>query len=52
MGRFANDDDSDLKDTTLWNNRLTDGAKVVSPMHWARYTPEKHYFSASSAHFC
>jgi hypothetical protein len=34
------------------DNRLIDGGKVVSPTHWPRSTPEKHYFSASGAHFC
>jgi hypothetical protein len=31
--------------------QLTDGDKVVSPTHWPRSTPQKHYFSASSTHF-
>jgi hypothetical protein len=34
------------------DNWLTDGGKVVSPMHWPRFTLEKHYFSASGTHFC
>jgi hypothetical protein len=29
------------------DGRLTDGGKVVSPMYRPRYTPQKHYFSAS-----
>jgi hypothetical protein len=31
---------------------LTDGDKVVSPTHRPRYTPQKHYFSASGNYFC
>jgi hypothetical protein len=34
------------------DNRLTDGGKVVSPAHRPHYTPQKHYFSSSDAHFC
>jgi hypothetical protein len=34
------------------DNRLTDGGKVVSPMHRQSYTPQKHYFSASGTNFC
>jgi hypothetical protein len=26
------------------DNRLTDGSKVVSPMHRPRSTPQKHYY--------
>jgi hypothetical protein len=33
-------------------NRLIDGGKIVSPTHRPRYTPQKHYFSASVTHFC
>jgi hypothetical protein len=29
------------------DNRLTDGGKVVSPMHPPHFTPEKHYFYVS-----
>jgi hypothetical protein len=32
--------------------RLTAGGKVVSPTHRPRYTPQKHYFSASGTHLC
>jgi hypothetical protein len=45
----------DIKDPTLsrpLDNRLTDGVKVVSPTHRPHVTPQKHYFSASCAHFC
>jgi hypothetical protein len=35
------------------DNRLTDGGKVVSPMHPPHFTPQKHYyFNVSSIHFC
>jgi hypothetical protein len=34
------------------DNWLTDGSKVVSPMHWSHSTPQKHYFSTSGTHFC
>jgi hypothetical protein len=34
------------------DNQLTDGSKVVSPTHRPRFIPQKHYFSASSTHFC
>jgi hypothetical protein len=34
------------------DNQLTDGGKIVSPAHWPRSTPQKHYFSASGTHFC
>jgi hypothetical protein len=34
------------------DNRLTDGGKVISPTHRPRSTPQKHYFSTSSIHFC
>jgi hypothetical protein len=34
------------------DNRLTDGCKVVSPMHRPRSPPQRHYFSASGTHFC
>jgi hypothetical protein len=31
----------------------TDGGKVVSPMHWPHFTPQKHYnFYVSGTHFC
>jgi hypothetical protein len=30
----------------------TDGGKVVSPTLRSRSTPQKHYSSASGAHFC
>jgi hypothetical protein len=33
-------------------NRLTDGGKVVNPIHRLRSTPQKKYFSASGTHFC
>jgi hypothetical protein len=32
--------------------RVTDGSKVVSPTHRPRFTPYKHYFSASDTHLC
>jgi hypothetical protein len=25
-------------------NRLTHGGKIVSPTHWPRFIPQKHYF--------
>jgi hypothetical protein len=35
------------------DNRLTDGGKVVSPMHPPHFTPQEHYyFSDSDTHFC
>jgi hypothetical protein len=34
------------------HSRLTDGGKVVSPTRRLRSTPQKHYSSASGAHFC
>jgi hypothetical protein len=34
------------------DNRLTDGGKVVSLTRRPCPTPQKHYFSASDAHFC
>jgi hypothetical protein len=35
------------------DNQLTDGGKVVSPMHQPRFTPQKHYyFSAPGTRFC
>jgi hypothetical protein len=35
------------------DNRLTDGGKVVSPMHPPHITPQKHYyFYVSGTHFC
>jgi hypothetical protein len=34
------------------DNLLTGGGKVVSPMLRQRFTPQKHYLSASSNHFC
>jgi hypothetical protein len=35
------------------DNPQTDGSKVVSPMHWPQFTPQKHYyFSVSGTHFC
>jgi hypothetical protein len=43
----------DVKDPTLLDNLLTDGSKVVNPMHQLLFTPQKHYyFSASGTHFC
>jgi hypothetical protein len=33
------------------DSRLTDGGKVVSLTQRPRYTPQKHYFSASGNHF-
>jgi hypothetical protein len=32
------------------DNRLTDGSKVVSPMHPPHFTPQKHYFYVSGTH--
>jgi hypothetical protein len=34
------------------DNRLTDGGKVVSPMHPPHFTPQKRYLSISGTHFC
>jgi hypothetical protein len=35
------------------DNRLTDGGKVISPMHPPHFTPQKHYyFNVSGTHFC
>jgi hypothetical protein len=35
------------------DSQLTDGGKVVSPMHWLHFTPLKHYyFYVSGTHFC
>jgi hypothetical protein len=34
------------------DNRLTDGGKVVSPVHPPHFTPQKHYFYVSGAYFC
>jgi hypothetical protein len=35
------------------DSRLTDGGKVVSPMHRPYFTPQKHYyFYVSDTHFC
>jgi hypothetical protein len=34
------------------DNQLTDGSKVVSPMHRPHFTTQKYYFSASGTHFC
>jgi hypothetical protein len=34
------------------DNRLTDGGKVVSPMHRPCSTSQKHYFSGSGTRFC
>jgi hypothetical protein len=42
----------DVEDPTLLDNQLTDGGKVVSPMHRPRSTPQKHYLYASGTHFC
>jgi hypothetical protein len=36
---------------TLYN-QLTDGGKVVSPTHWPRSTPQKHYTAASGTNLC
>jgi hypothetical protein len=33
------------------DSRLTDGGEVVSPTHWPRSTPQKHYCSVSDTHF-
>jgi hypothetical protein len=33
------------------DNRLTDGGKVVSPLHRPRSTPQKHYLYAFGTHF-
>jgi hypothetical protein len=41
-----------LKNPHCLVSRLTDGGKVVSPKHRPRSTPQKHYFSVSSTHFC
>jgi hypothetical protein len=39
--------------TTGLDNRLTDGGKVISPMHPPHFTPQKHYyFNVSGTHFC
>jgi hypothetical protein len=27
------------------------GRRVVGPMHWLHFTPQKHYFSATGTHF-
>jgi hypothetical protein len=40
-----------LRSPRCLDNQLTDGGKVVSPRHWSRSTPQKHYFSVSSTHF-
>jgi hypothetical protein len=34
------------------DNKLTNGGKILSPTHRPRFTPQKHYFSASGIHFC
>jgi hypothetical protein len=34
------------------DSRLTGGGKVVSPTHFPRSTPQKHYLSVSGSHFC
>jgi hypothetical protein len=35
------------------DNRLTDGGKVVSPMHPPHFTLQEHYhFHVSGTHFC
>jgi hypothetical protein len=34
------------------DSRLTIGGEVVNPTHRPRSTLQKHYFSASGAHFC
>jgi hypothetical protein len=34
------------------DNQLTDGGKVVSPMHRPRSTPQKNHFSASGTNIC
>jgi hypothetical protein len=31
---------------------VTDGGKIVSPAYRPRFTPQKHYFSASGTQFC
>jgi hypothetical protein len=41
-----------LRSPPCLDSRLTDGGKVVSPTHRRRFTPQKHYFSASGTHFC
>jgi hypothetical protein len=41
-----------LKIPHCLDSRLTDGGKVVSPLHRPRSTPHKHYFSVSDTHFC
>jgi hypothetical protein len=33
------------------DNWFTDGGKIVSPTQRPRFTPQKHYFSASGTHF-
>jgi hypothetical protein len=38
--------------TGCGGNWLTDGSKVVSPVHWQCSTPQEHYFSYSGVHFC
>jgi hypothetical protein len=40
----------DVKDLTLLGNGLTDGSKVVRPVHRSRFTPQKH-FSDFDTHF-
>jgi hypothetical protein len=34
------------------DNRLTDRGKVFNPTHQLRFTPQKHYLSASDIHVC
>jgi hypothetical protein len=34
------------------DSQLTDGSKVVSPVHRPRSSPQKHYFFAFCIHFC
>jgi hypothetical protein len=42
----------DALDRPGLDNPLTDRAKVVSPTHRPRSTPQKHYIFASGTHLC
>jgi hypothetical protein len=37
---------------TIKQKRLTDCGKIVSPTHRPRFSPWKHYFSATGTNFC
>jgi hypothetical protein len=41
-----------LRISQCLDNRVTDSGKVVSPMHWPRPTPQKHYSFVAGTHFC